>query len=97
MTFKQAVEALDNQGEYGAKRPSMRGYAFKETTDAAEGEAPAEAKLKIVARDGTATTIGECGAMTMTGEMFDAFVFADDWELSKRAELEKARAGEGTM
>lgn len=97
MTFKQAVEALDAQGEWGAKRPSMRGYAHKETEPGPDEQAPGEVKLKIVARDGTATAVGECGAMTMTGEMFEAFVFADDWELAKRAELEKARAGVGTM
>ena len=96
MTFKIAVEALDNSGEYGAKRPSMRGYVFKEAACVAEGEPLAEAKPHLVAADGTRKELGT-DEMMLTKELLNALVFADDWELAPRVELEKARSGEGTM
>lgn len=112
MTFKDAVKALDAEGVYGAKRPSMLGYAFKETLPG-EAEGKGTPVVHIVAPDGSKTTItleedmrsrvfatgveSAKGATELTVEALNALALADDWELADRAELEKARAGKGTM
>lgn len=109
MTFREAVKALDAEGVYAAKRPSMLGYAYKETAVCNESESQSTV-VNIVAKDGSKITIdlafddrgdikGAEGisSIALTAELATALVFASDWELAKREELEKARAGEGTM
>lgn len=104
MTFAEAVAALDAEGRYGAKRPSMRGYAKASPVEG--GETPAEAKkVSLVGADGSAATfvyrdglvrdLGDDWAVN--SEMMNALVFARDWEIAPADELEKARAGQGTM
>lgn len=113
MTFREAVKALDAEGVYAAKRPSMLGYAYKETAivdEATAGGTAGASSVYIVAKDGSKITIdlafddrgdikGAEGisSVALTAELATALVFASDWELAKREELEKARAGEGTM
>lgn len=104
MTFREAVKALDAEGVYAAKRPSMVGYAFKSVQNA-DGTDAGGVRVVVMAKDGTTAEIALSASGLAEGvkgidadvEKFNAFVFAEDWELSLRAELEKARAGEGTM
>ena len=113
MTFREAVKALDAEGVYAAKRPSMLGYAYKETSVCNESESQSTV-VKIVAKDGSAISLDlvaderngikgvrvgreAVSPVALTDELATALIFADDWELAKREELEKARAGEGTM
>ena len=113
MTFKEAVRNLDAEGKYGAKRPSMLGYAYKETAiddGATAGGTAGAASVYVVAKDGSKITIDlafddrgdikgaeNISSVALTAELATALVFAGDWELAPRDELEKARAGEGTM
>ena len=113
MTFKEAVRNLDAEGKYGAKRPSMLGYAYNETAifdEATAGGTAGAASVYVVAKDGSKITIDlafddrgdiKCAenisSVALTAELATALVFAGDWELAPRDELEKARAGEGTM
>lgn len=116
MTFREAVKALDAEGVYAAKRPSMLGYVYKQMPQpdnsiegleiSVEG-VPATVNAVVVAKDGRSFAFavmqdgssfaGLAGEISMDAEKFNAFVFADDWEIAKREELEKARAGAGTM
>ena len=113
MTFKDAVRMLDADGTNGAKRPSMLGYAFKETLPG-EAEGEGTPVVHIVAPDGRRTTISlgldgrrrvyptgidvaSESGATLTVEKLNALAFADDWEIADRAELEKARMMTGTM
>lgn len=115
MTFREAVKALDAEGVYAAKRPSMLGYVYKQMPQpdnsvegleiSVEGE-PATVNVVVLAKDGRSFAFavmqdgsfaGMAGEISMDAERFNAFIFADDWEIAKREELEKARAGEGTM
>ena len=104
MTFAEAVGALDTEGKYGAKRPSMRGYA--KASPVGGEDAPANDKtVALIGADGTATTfVYKAGAVCELGEgwaasaeLVDALVFARDWEIAPADDLEKARAGKGTM
>ena len=109
MTFKEAVRNLDAEGVFGAKRPSMLGYAFKETAVDNEQETQ-ETSVNIVAKDGSSISfklviderretrgVKDISSVALTDELATALVFAEDWELARRDELEKARTGEGTM
>lgn len=99
MTFADAVAALDAEGKYGAKRPSMRGYVYAEALD---GEAK---RVDIVGHDGLAGSIDWRGGVVeavggdiaFDPERLTAFVFARDWELAPKDALERSRTGEGTM
>lgn len=104
MTFAEAVAALDAEGKYGAKRPSMRGYAKASPVEG--GETPANDKtVALIGADGNAATftyrdglVGELGdGWAASSEMMNALVFARDWEIAPADDLEKARAGKGTM
>lgn len=109
MTFKEAVRALDGAGEYGAKRPSMTGYAVKtaevdETTrktirETVEVKGRGDGSIVFDMADGSVSGlhIGDGGKLELTAEQFNAFAFADDWNVEKAAELEKARTGAGGM
>lgn len=113
MTFKEAVRNLDAEGKFAAKRPSMLGYAYKETAIVDEATAvgiAGAASVYVVAKDGSKITIDlafddrgdikgaeDISSVALTAELATALVFAGDWELAPRDELEKARAGEGTM
>ena len=106
MTFKEAVRALDGASEFGAKRPSMVGYAVKtaevdETTrktirETVEVKGRESGATTFTMEDGVLSFAGG-GDATLTAEQFNAFVFADDWNVEKAAELEKARTGAGGM
>ena len=96
MTFRQALNSLRANGESATKRPSMRGYVFKEQIVPAEGEPDTEAETILVRADGMRVVLGK-DEVVLTSELFDAIVVADDWELAPKAALEKARAGEGTL
>lgn len=100
MTFREAVASLDGEGRYGAKRPSMTGYAAKIAAEdgsvrvVVKGRGDACVEFSLA--DGAAVGFAD-GSVSLTAGQFAAFVFANDWMVADAAELEKARVGAGAM
>lgn len=107
MDFKSAITALDGDGINAIKRPAMLGYVYCTARQEATEDTPAALVLAIRQRDGkevsltiedrTRRVLAFDGGLEWTAETLEAFAIANDWEVSPRAELEKARLGQGTM
>lgn len=109
MTFKEAIYRLDGDATLATKRPSMRGYVFAQSNtevDEEGNEKVVDVSVHICAKNPAEETVVvfdpavgriKDGKIEMTPEQITAFVFADDWEIANRAELEKSRVGEGEM
>ena len=101
MTFAEAVAALDAEGKYGAKRPSMRGYAKALPVEGDGGKTVAlvgadGSAATFVYRDGLVRDLGDdWDDWAVNSEMMNALVFADDWFISPADGLELSRTGGG--
>lgn len=107
MTFRDAVHSLDTKGENGAKRFMMTGYVYRDTVLPEGEDVQKVQKVHLVGRDGSETvmTVAPDGkgiehiepTVEMSVELLNALVFATDWSIAPKAELERARKGEGGM
>jgi hypothetical protein len=105
MTLRNIINSLDAQGEYAAKRPSMNGYCKKLPVEAEDdgrktatlafyGRVEDAPVFKFAIENGVVTGIE--GEPSATVEFINALL-ADDWEIGKADELEKARKCKGWM
>ena len=104
MTLQEAIDALDGMDGMAAKRLSMSGYVYRREVAAADPEAVPSFDVAFVCADGKelrfrvergSKTVVEADEFKADAAFLTNAIFATDWRLAPKAELEEARAGAG--